>query len=79
MTDQELKELHKKCYLNIDALASCSEAGCFYCQRIIDPTTVEKWVDKGFATAICPRCGIDSLLPGVTDPDVLKEMYVRWF
>ena len=41
--------------------------GCFYCLRIFDPKEIEEWIiddnpcDRR-GTAICPYCGIDSVI-----------------
>lgn len=79
LSEAELKELHKQCSHNRHALASGEEAGCFYCKKTCRLPDITKWVDRGSDTAICPHCSIDSLLPGVTDPEVLTQMYNRWF
>lgn len=36
--------------------------GCYYCLQIYNQNEITKWIDRG-QTAICPRCGIDSVLP----------------
>ena len=41
--------------------------GCFYCLRIFHPSEIEDWIfdDEGpdfRGTAICPFCGVDSVL-----------------
>jgi len=41
--------------------------GCFYCLRIYDPAEIVEWIvddnpiDKD-GTAICPYCGVDSVI-----------------
>jgi hypothetical protein len=78
MTDQELVDLHKKCRKHRAELESSTIAGCFYCCRTFDPATIKEWLCKG-QDALCPLCGIDSVLAGVLDTAVLKEMHIRWF
>ena len=36
--------------------------GCFYCLEIFNPKELEEWEGKKEDTAICPRCGIDSVI-----------------
>jgi hypothetical protein len=79
LSEAELKDLHKKCSHNKEALSSGEEAGCFYCQRTCRLSDIKKWVDLTSDTAICPHCSIDSVLPGVTDLGILSQMYLRWF
>ena len=63
----------------IEASATC---GCFYCLETFPPSVVEVWVDAG-ATALCPSCGIDSVIgdrsgyPVTTD--FLARMRRHWF
>lgn len=66
--------------------------GCFYCLQMFPPTEIENWVDelvdeKGIAsqgeTALCPKCGIDSVLGSASGllmtPDLLQRMNTHWF
>ena len=59
-------------------------AGCFYCRAIYPPAEITEWVDDVTGeTAICPRCGIDSVIGDasgypVTD-DFLTRMNTHWF
>ena len=75
-------KLHKKSSYHRKELESSRICGCFYCCRIYAPKEIYEWCD-GDQTAICPRCGIDSVLPlSETDPDnkkVLRGMYEYWF
>jgi hypothetical protein len=73
----ELDAAWKYCSNNRDAQGLC---GCFHCEKTFDAAEIEEWI--GDKDAICPRCGIDSVLPGACvriDPEFLKAMYNRWF
>lgn len=35
--------------------------GCFYCLKIFAPAEILEWVDNE-STALCPRCGVDSVI-----------------
>lgn len=75
-------------YLTAHALSSrnrkqlehTGRAGCFYCLQFFDPATVEEWIDED-QTPLCPRCGIDSVLPATEEvtPEFLKQMQQYWF
>jgi hypothetical protein len=60
--------------------------GCFCCLSIIKPEDIEFWVDEvdGIGqTAICPNCGIDSVIGSasgyVIDSHFLTKMEKYWF
>lgn len=66
--------------------------GCFHCVKILPAGEIVEWwneKDADECTAVCPRCGIDSIvsvaevLPlGISEPDFatfLKEMRAFWF
>ena len=74
----ELKKLHKGSIYNLGAIEIAHRCGCFYCLQTFAPSEIIKWVDKG-QTALCPKCGIDSVLPSVTDPSILAVMELYWF
>lgn len=38
-----------------------SYVGCFYCCQVFRGKEIKKWVDKE-STALCPGCGIDSVV-----------------
>jgi len=55
--------------------------GCFYCLRMFPPSEILEWID-GQQTAICPFCGIDSVLGDASLPiteEFLKAMEQHWF
>ncbi|MCB9883832.1 MAG: hypothetical protein H6834_18745 [Planctomycetes bacterium] len=70
----------------IEASETC---GCFYCIATFTPDQIDEWIDglrhEGDGqTALCPKCGIDSVigstsgLPG-SDTAFLERMHRRWF
>jgi len=57
--------------------------GCFYCCESYLPTRIDEWVDDN-STAMCPKCGIDSVIGDasgytVSDEKFLNEMNRFWF
>jgi NAD-dependent SIR2 family protein deacetylase len=63
-------------------LGESATCGCFYCLAIYPPTEIVEWIDEG-QTALCPRCGIDSVLAEGSgcpmSPAFLEKMHARWF
>jgi hypothetical protein len=87
----DLESLHRFSSRHRDLLARSSQAGCFHCLAIFDPAEIVDWVDgpasvsgdtREGATALCPRCGIDAVLPSAVvdlDAELLAEMRRHWF
>lgn len=80
-------EAHRFSSNNYPALLNDNKCGCFYCLNIFDPKEVEEYIqesdDENSGTAICPYCGIDSVISESSGypitPEFLKKMYRRWF
>jgi hypothetical protein len=43
------------------ALEASDRCGCFFCFRTFTTAEIRSWVD-GNQTALCPHCGIDSVI-----------------
>jgi hypothetical protein len=50
-------------FRNRSALSKSNICSCFYCLSKISPNEIKEWIDDD-ETALCPKCGIDSLVPG---------------
>jgi hypothetical protein len=79
-----LKYSHKGCFINRIEIEANLMCGCFYCLTTFSPTEILDWIKEplGGETAICPNCGIDSVLSSkypITDVVFLKEMNNYWF
>lgn len=48
-------------FKNKEEIKLSKKCGCFFCLYIFNPSEIEDWCDKG-ETALCPKCGIDSVL-----------------
>ena len=85
---QALKKLppivaHQYSANNRDALQHDHICGCFYCLKIFSPTEINEWVKDTSETAICPYCGVDSVIGEccgypITE-EFLEEMHRYWF
>lgn len=67
-----------------------THVGCFYCRQVYPKGEIRDWTDapREYAagnTAICPKCGIDAVLPDMayhgwsSFPELLTVMQEAWF
>jgi hypothetical protein len=82
-----IRDAHRHSSNHRDEIASSTICGCFYCRSTFTPQAVTEWVDEGpddcGQTALCPRCGVDSVIGDrsgfpVTD-EFLAAMNAHWF
>ncbi len=74
---------HQFCTNNRKQLEQDSTCGCFYCGKIYHPVEIIDWIEEKDGTAVCPYCGIDSVIGEnsgfpITD-EFLAEMNRYWF
>ena len=76
-------EAHKFSSNNKRDLEKDVKCGCFYCLEIFDPKEITEWLEDASGTAICPFCGIDSVIGACTGypitPEFLEQMRQYWF
>ena len=72
MNVKELIKLHKCAIENRQELEKTDKCGCFYCKQIFYAGDVTEWTDDG-NTAICPHCGVDSVICNKKDYVVTPE------
>lgn len=76
------RSAHKECSQHRQQLLASRWAGCFYCLQIFAPMTVRDWIDDD-QTALCPVCGIDSVMPLTAEQfeseEFLPKMRAYWF
>lgn len=57
--------------------------GCFFCLKIYNPQQIEDWIADKRGTAVCPHCGIDSVIGESSGYPItyefLKKMKKHWF
>ena len=76
-----LELAHEFCSDHRALIERSVECGCFYCGRTFNPSDIKEWIDAG-QTALCPKCGIDAVLPAfwnLTTSAFLKRMHDYWF
>ncbi len=66
-----------------EALLKDKKCGCFYCLKIFDPNEINEWIEDVSGTAICPYCGIDSIIGESSGFPITKEFLEKmndfWF
>lgn len=79
--DEDVVAAHRLSSDHRDAVMKSRVCGCFYCLGKFNPGDIIEWIDRG-QTAICPLCGIDSVL-GDNNADLsnefLEKMHKAWF
>ena len=73
-------KVHDQCGWHEDAILKSSKCGCFYCLSIFPSHEITEWIDEPAdcprgpgKTAICPHCGVDSVLQDTIDYELTKE------
>jgi hypothetical protein len=76
------RQVWNHCTGNRHELGSSKICGCFYCLAIYSPWEIDEWADDN-QTAICPKCGIDSVIGESKDykldAELLREMNKAYF
>ena len=85
---------HKRSSNHRAELASSEKCGCFYCLATFAPTAINEWIDwppetpdgqenDAGTTAMCPVCGIDSVIGSSSGFPItksfLEQMRSHWF
>ena len=84
MNKEQIAAAHGHSMSNQNSLAKSRRCGCFYCLHIFDPAEITDWIpDKHGPTAMCPYCGIDSVIGEDSGYPIteafLKDMKEYWF
>ena len=82
MKDVDILKAHEHSSNHFDEIHASDKCGCFYCLSIYRPSDIKEWIDDG-ECAICPKCGIDSVIGSssgypITE-EFLKRMCENWF
>ena len=76
-----LKDLHRDSFNNRELVESSATSGCFCCLEMFASSRITEWTDKGL-TALCPSCGIDSVLTDsacILTDKLLHKMNLEYF
>ncbi|TDL61488.1 cytoplasmic protein [Rhodococcus qingshengii] len=76
------KEAHRFSSNHRKDLERDQVCGCFHCLKIFSPAEITEWVDNE-ATALCPFCGIDSVIGESSGYPITEQflngMHKAWF
>lgn len=83
----EIREAYEHTSDHRDEILASTSVGCFYCCKVFPKSQIVKWVDKDKEgtghTALCPKCGVDSLIGDaagyVLSTAFLEKMKSYWF
>ena len=91
-TRADLEQIHKASIRHRERIERSTLCGCFHCLATFPPAEITDWVDgpegdddlQQGVTALCARCGIDSVLPGdipgaPISKELLEAMRAYWF
>lgn len=80
--ESQLNRLHAYSSHNRELVARSRKCYCFYCQSVSEAEQVTRYFEDE-QTALCPNCGIDSILPdGIDEPldeSIISQMHDYWF
>jgi len=73
---------HKHASRHRAEVEASPRCGCFFCFRTFAGSAVKSWTDGG-QTALCPSCGVDSVLGSASthrlDDAFLRKMHQHFF
>ena len=84
----DIRSAHKHSSNHRSEVLASHTCGCFYCGQNFEPSQIEDWCDPtgdddAGTTAICPFCGIDSVIGDRSGypitPKFLSAMHSYWF
>jgi hypothetical protein len=77
---------HRHSIRHRDEILASKVCGCFHCCEIFAPSEITDWIDEWEGvgqTALCPRCGIDSVIGFASgypaSREFLQQMHDHWF
>lgn len=86
MTTPDPVRAHRHSSRHRQEVLASDRCGCFYCLAIFAPSAIERWVDEWEnvgQTALCPSCGIDSVIASESGYPITEEFLARmrthWF
>ncbi|MBO4847922.1 MAG: DUF4275 family protein [Clostridia bacterium] len=81
--EDECRLAHRYCAANEAYVHESDKCGCFFCLKTFGARDVVNWLDDSDGkTAVCPYCGVDSVLPDSKadiSEEFLEKMYKEWF
>ena len=73
-------KIHSHCGWHYEEVKNSKICGCFCCLKIFSASEIVEWIDEpedcprgAGKTAVCPNCGIDTVLPESADYQLCDE------
>lgn len=83
MMDDDCFTAHRFSMNHRRQLENDAACGCFHCLRIFEPKEILEWINDVSGTAVCPYCGVDSVIGAYSGhpvtPEFLEQMRQYWF
>jgi hypothetical protein len=78
----DIKAAHCHSSRHRDELGASTRCGCFGCIKTLAPSEIFRWIESE-GTALCPFCGIDSVIGDASgypvESEFLEKMEKYWF
>jgi len=82
MKENQFRAAHRFSSRHRKELEKDTVCGCFFCLKIFNPKKITEWCDNE-DTALCPYCGIDSIIGESSGFPItrsfLERMHREWF
>ena len=88
MRTKDVIDAHRWSSNHKPELTKDQKCGCFYCLKVFSPAEITEWIVEDTpidyrGTALCPYCGIDSVIGESSgypiEEEFLKAMHKKWF
>jgi Zn finger protein HypA/HybF involved in hydrogenase expression len=80
--ESQMERLHAYASHNKELIEKSDKCYCFHCKSVFESGEIERYLNEE-TTAICPKCGIDSVIPDgmdeKIDETIISEMHDYWF
>lgn len=81
-TDPICAEAHKHASKHRVELEASTRCACFFCFRTFPAVSIKAWIDSS-QTALCPACGVDSVIGNASEQRIddafLRRMHQHCF
>lgn len=74
-------QAHQHSIRNREEITNSEMCGCFYCLAIFRPEDISIFIKErgGTETALCPQCGIDSVIGSASSYSITKEFLSQMY
>lgn len=80
-----MAQAHRQSSNHRPEIERSEHCGCFHCCSVFVSAEINEWINEpqGGETALCPICGIDSVIGSASGvpltPEFLRALHARWF